>query len=178
MVRSSCFSFESAHSYFKEIARKQNFKNLPLSLAKRHQFNECCNFGDPEESPSSHPLFSSERSCGVIKKLEAESCQTLRERFNAHRLLPGVKLWMFTKQAGSSCMERNTVNLLSLRLVLKEILFILCLELYQTYGYSVILYTLVWSYYGRWLQPSNLPGDRAEQWKGKCGMPIWKSGWL
>ena len=90
MVHSSCFSFKSAHSYFKEIARKQNFKNLPLSLAKRHQFNECCNFGDPEESPSSHPLFSSERSCGVIKKLEAESCQTLRERFNAHGLLPGV----------------------------------------------------------------------------------------
>ena len=35
-TRASCFSFESAHKYFKELARKQNFKNLPFSLAKRH----------------------------------------------------------------------------------------------------------------------------------------------
>lgn len=31
LVLHSCFGFESAHSYFKELARKQNFKNLPKS---------------------------------------------------------------------------------------------------------------------------------------------------
>ncbi|XP_028415149.1 uncharacterized protein LOC114538196 [Dendronephthya gigantea] len=29
LIRHSCFGFESAHNYFKELARKQNFKNLP-----------------------------------------------------------------------------------------------------------------------------------------------------
>ena len=33
----SRFSFESAHNYLKELAQKQNFKILPVSLAKRHQ---------------------------------------------------------------------------------------------------------------------------------------------
>ena len=90
MIRSSCFSFESAHNYFKELARKQNFKNLPLSLAKRHQFNLCCNFGDPSEDPSSHPLFSGEKVYGVLKKLDEEMCVTLRQRFNLQGLLPGI----------------------------------------------------------------------------------------
>ena len=75
MVRSSCFSFESAHSYFKDLARKQNFKYLQLSLAKGHQFNECCNFGDSEENPSSHPLFSNEKTCGVTEKADPERCE-------------------------------------------------------------------------------------------------------
>ena len=43
-TRASCFSFESAHNYFKELARKNNFKKLPVSLAKRHQKMESCNF--------------------------------------------------------------------------------------------------------------------------------------
>ena len=34
LIRHSCFGFESAHNYFKEMARKQNFKNLPKSLAE------------------------------------------------------------------------------------------------------------------------------------------------
>ena len=38
-TRVSSFSFESAHNYFKELAQKQNFKNFPVSLAKRHQKN-------------------------------------------------------------------------------------------------------------------------------------------
>jgi len=34
--------FEGKHSYFKDLTRKiKNFKNLPLSLAKRHQSIEC-----------------------------------------------------------------------------------------------------------------------------------------
>ncbi|XP_028417997.1 uncharacterized protein LOC114542721 [Dendronephthya gigantea] len=92
MVRSSCFSFESAHNYFKELARKQNFKNLPLSLAKRHQFNLCSNYGDSNENPSSHPLFSTEREYGVLKKAGAEVCLSLRERFDEHGLLPSIEI--------------------------------------------------------------------------------------
>ena len=92
MVRSSCFSFESAYSYFKELARKQNFKNLLLPLAKRSQYNECCSFGDPDESGNLHPLFSSEKVYGVTKKVDPESCQLLRARFDASGLLPGIEL--------------------------------------------------------------------------------------
>ena len=90
MVRSSCFNFESAHRYFKELARKQNFKNLVLSLAKRHQFNECCNFGDAKESPNSHPLFCNEKSYGVLKKINEEACRSLRKKFDSDGLLPAV----------------------------------------------------------------------------------------
>ena len=79
MIRSACFSFEATHSYFKELARKQNFENLSLSLVKRNQFKECCNFGDSSESPISHPLFSGEKLEKVAKKVDAESCVRLRE---------------------------------------------------------------------------------------------------
>ena len=38
LIQSWCMRFEAMHSYFKDMARKiKNFKNLPLSLAKRHQ---------------------------------------------------------------------------------------------------------------------------------------------
>ena len=53
LVRRSCFAFESAHNYFKELVRKQNFKNL----AKFCQLKECSNFADVKEAPQSHPLF-------------------------------------------------------------------------------------------------------------------------
>ena len=41
LIRTWCMRFEGKHSYFKDIAHKtKNFKNLPLSLAKRHQSME------------------------------------------------------------------------------------------------------------------------------------------
>lgn len=92
LIRSSCFNFESAHKYFKELARKQNFKNLPLSLAKRHQFLECSNFGDVEESPSSHPLFATEKKCGVVRVASGEELCALQQTFNESGLLPGIQL--------------------------------------------------------------------------------------
>ncbi len=92
LIRSSCFSFESAHSYFKELARKQNFKNLTLSLAKRHQLLECCNFGDDQETPSSHPLFSTEKKFGVLRDVKADELPVLQQRFTESGLLPGVQL--------------------------------------------------------------------------------------
>ena len=91
-VRASCFSFESAHNYFKELARKQNFKNLPLSLAKRHQKLECCNFINNHIAPESHPLFSTERKNGVVKLYDDVKTTNLQRKFNEAGLLPGVTL--------------------------------------------------------------------------------------
>ena len=89
-MRSSCFSFESAHSYFKELAKKQNFKNLPLSLAKRHQLLESSNFGDDQEGPSSHPLFSTEKKYGVLRAAKENELTFLQQKFKEFGLLPGV----------------------------------------------------------------------------------------
>ena len=92
MMRTSCFTFESAHRYFKELGRKQNFKNLPLSLAKRHQMFECCNFGDSSPNPASHPLFGTEKKCGVVTKASGDHVKSLQEKFKEFGLLPGIKL--------------------------------------------------------------------------------------
>ena len=90
MQRSSCFSFEAAHSYFKELGRKQNFKNFALSLPKRHQFLQCVNFGDAHKCPSSHPLFATENKFGVLRSVDKEKVTYLRQRFNCFGLLPGI----------------------------------------------------------------------------------------
>ena len=37
MVSTWCMRMEGKNSYFKKISRIGNFKNLPLSIAKRHQ---------------------------------------------------------------------------------------------------------------------------------------------
>ena len=57
MICSSCSSFETANQYFKQTTRKQNFKNLPLPLAKRHQLLECSYFDVASENFNSHPFF-------------------------------------------------------------------------------------------------------------------------
>ena len=92
MIRSSCFSFESAHNYFKTLAQKQNFKNLPLSLARRQQLRECSFFGDTDENPSSHPLFSTECKHGVAGNIREEMVEQLGHLFEKFCLLPGIKL--------------------------------------------------------------------------------------
>ena len=92
MTRSACFTFESAHRYFKDLAGKQNFKNLPLSLAKRHQFEDCCNFGDADECPSSHPLFATERKYAGLREVSAEKLTYLQQRFKEFGILPGIQL--------------------------------------------------------------------------------------
>lgn len=92
MVRTSCFTFESAHRYFKELGRRQNFKNLPVSLARRHQMFECCNFGDSLERPGSHPLFATEKKCGVVNQVNKDEVKALQEKFKEFGLLPGITL--------------------------------------------------------------------------------------
>ena len=92
LIRHSCFGFESAHNYFKEMARKQNFKNLSKSLAERCQLNDCSYFGDDKENPASHPLFSTERKYGVLHHVLEASKASLRNKLNKFGLLPGVEL--------------------------------------------------------------------------------------
>ena len=52
--------FEAKHLYFKNIARTiKNFKNLPLSLVKRHQSMECvASIQIDEERSRSCPFWS------------------------------------------------------------------------------------------------------------------------
>ena len=92
LIRCSCFSFEAAHSYFKSLAQKQNFKNITLSLAKRHQLLECVNFGNENENPNSHPLFSTERNYGVMRNVTDEMITWFRDMLNRFSLLPGIML--------------------------------------------------------------------------------------
>ena len=61
-TRASRFIFESAHNYFKELAQKQNFKNLLVFLAKCHQKMEYCNFIKKQLTQDSHSLFATEKS--------------------------------------------------------------------------------------------------------------------
>ena len=91
-TRASCFSFESAYSYFKELAGKQNFKNFPFSLPKRHQKMECCNFINNQLTPESHPLFATEKKFGVIKLMENNKTADIRIKFQRTGLLPRVTL--------------------------------------------------------------------------------------
>ena len=44
-TRASCFSFVSAHKYFKELARKQNFKNLLLENGMLQLYKQPINTG-------------------------------------------------------------------------------------------------------------------------------------
>ena len=74
------------------MARKQNFKNIPVSLAKRHQKLECCNFINNHIAPESHPLFSTERKTGVVKPCDIDKITNLQNNFNEAGLLPGVTL--------------------------------------------------------------------------------------
>lgn len=107
MVRHSCFNFESAHNYFKELAHKQNFKNLAKSLAERCQLKECGNFGDSTEDVRSHPLFSSERKYGSLS-LAGESARTvLREKFDRFGLMPGTQLEHVYKATWVVCHGTN-----------------------------------------------------------------------
>ncbi|XP_068704496.1 uncharacterized protein [Montipora foliosa] len=60
LIRSWCMRFEAKHLYFKNMARTiKNFKNLPLSLAKRHQSLECASsIQSDEESSQLCPFWS------------------------------------------------------------------------------------------------------------------------
>ena len=88
----SRFSFESAHNYLKELAQKQNFKILPVSLAKRHQKMQSCNFINNQLTPDSHPLSATGKTFGVIKLMEDNEVADIQIKFQKLELLPGVTL--------------------------------------------------------------------------------------
>ena len=92
VIRHSCFNFESAHNYFKELAGKQNFKNLPKSLAERCQLKECGNFADLNESAKTHPLFATEKVFGPVSAATETEKRSVQEKFNSLTLLPGAEL--------------------------------------------------------------------------------------
>ena len=92
MIRASCFSFEAAHNYYKVLARKQNFKNITMSLAKRIQMLDACQLGDAANNPSSHPLFNTEKQFGVLKKLNLQEVNVLRKAFDIYGLLPDLPI--------------------------------------------------------------------------------------
>ena len=61
--------FEAKHAYFKDIARRlKNFKNLPLSLAKRHQHMEYVDML-PVDDDDPCSLFKNDFHLGKAKAL-------------------------------------------------------------------------------------------------------------
>lgn len=71
LIRNSCMRFEARHQYFKDLATRQNFKNICLSLAERCQYDDCADFIN--EDPSNHPLFSGEKELGPTKEVDGEA---------------------------------------------------------------------------------------------------------
>ena len=71
LIRTWCMRFEAKHAYFKDIVRRlKNFKNLPLSHAKRHQQMECADMLTvDDDDPSS--LFKDDFHLGNSKPLTA-----------------------------------------------------------------------------------------------------------
>lgn len=68
--RSWCMRFEAKHSYFKSIAKViRNFKNLPLSLASRHQNMELADNITLDNSTDPSPLFQNEVTFGRPKQI-------------------------------------------------------------------------------------------------------------
>ena len=139
MIRSSCSSFEAAHQYFEQTARKQNFKNLPLSLAKRHQLLECSYFGLASENFNSHSLFSSEWTFGVLQSVGEEKRRKettcVISSMNQHYFLV-LKIYLgFTKQIGLFYLVQNTVKNALLQLVVVETHLFQNLDQFLIYGF-------------------------------------------
>lgn len=68
LVRSWCMRYEAKHSYFKNLAKViKNFKNLPLSLANRHQSMECADSLVLNDEVDPCPLFQHDIDYGRAK---------------------------------------------------------------------------------------------------------------
>ena len=65
-TRALCFRFESTNNYSEYLSRKQKFKHLSVSLARRHQKMECCNFINNQLTMVSHVLFATEKKNSAI----------------------------------------------------------------------------------------------------------------
>lgn len=78
LIRSWCMQFEGKHSYFKKVAAVlKNFKNLPFSLATRHQSMECAAHIQLDEFDVA-PLFKEDLVLGRSRLLIGEDEQNVR----------------------------------------------------------------------------------------------------
>lgn len=78
LIRSWCMRFEGKHSYFKKVAAVlKNFKNLPFSLATRHQSMECAAHIQLDEFDVT-PLFKEDLVLGRSRLLIGEDEQNVR----------------------------------------------------------------------------------------------------
>lgn len=76
LVRSWCLRFEAKHAYFKDQARIiKNFKNLPLTLAKRYQSSVRADYVRLNREDKG-PLFREEIKFGVSKELFGDDRET------------------------------------------------------------------------------------------------------
>ena len=93
MLSVCCVSALNLHTLnLKELAQKQNFKNLPVSLAERHQKMEYCNFINNQLTSNAHPLFATQKKFGVLKFMEDNGVTDIQMKFQRSGLLPGVTL--------------------------------------------------------------------------------------
>lgn len=98
LISAWCMRFEAKHSFFKDISRKvKNFKNLPYTLAMRHQTMESSDTIslDGESDPS--PLFKYDILCGKSHQLtgtQHEYAKNQLQRFYPTELnLDNIKIW-------------------------------------------------------------------------------------
>ena len=66
LIRTLCFIFESTDNYSKDLSGTQKFKNLSISLARRLQKMESCNFINNQLTLDSHLLFATGKNFSVI----------------------------------------------------------------------------------------------------------------
>ena len=93
MLSVCCVSALNLHTLnLKELAQKQNFKNLPVSLAERHQKMEYCNCINNPLTSNAHPLFATQKKFGVLKFMEDNGVTDIQMKFQRSGLLPGVTL--------------------------------------------------------------------------------------
>ena len=68
------------HSFFKDLASNiNNFKNLPYSLAMKHQKVECANSIVFDEYTDTSPLFGHEEHNGKVKVLVGAEAKLVKE---------------------------------------------------------------------------------------------------
>lgn len=71
LSRTWCMRYEAKHSYFKHLARVLgNFKNIPKTLADRHQQYMCYNMSDPTRYLKYHLEYSSGKEMAIYGSID------------------------------------------------------------------------------------------------------------
>lgn len=97
LISAWCMRFEAKHSFFKDIARKvKNFKNLPFTLAMRHQSMESADTINLDGEFDPCPLFKDDFHCAKSKQLtgrQYEYAKNHLKRFYNTIDTGNVKIW-------------------------------------------------------------------------------------